>query len=479
MKRWQDKKWVRAQRIHLDCNYALADFIGKKNGVAVQEIEALKSKAGVIHGQLLKKRKQGTLAFYNLPYEEKAVAGLARMGHRMAGTCRNFVVLGIGGSALGGVALHRALNHPYYNLLSDAQRRGRPRLFFADNIDPDGFQGLLDILDLKETIFNVISKSGSTAETMSQFLYVRGRLIKELGREGHRPHIVVTTDPERGGLREIAAREGYLSLPIPPQVGGRFSVFTPVGLLAAAVSGIDLSMLLAGARDMDKRCRVADPWRNPAYLNAILHYLADTKKGKTVAVMMPYLDALSSLADWFSQLWAESLGKKSDLDGRTVYVGQTPLRALGATDQHSQLQLYLAGPNNKLITFLVTEKFDKKMVLPKSFTAVEGVGYLGGHSLNRLMAVEQSATERALTTNQRPNISIVLPEVNPFTVGQLFFMLEVQTVFAGGLYHINPLDQPGVEEGKQWTYGLMGRRGFEHKAREFEERPEKSEKYII
>jgi glucose-6-phosphate isomerase len=290
---------------------------------------------------------------------------------------------------------------------------------------------------------------------------------------------VVTTDPEKGRLREIAEREDYLTFPVPAGVGGRFSVLTPVGLLPAAIAGIDIFMLLAGARDMDGRCRISNLWKNPAYLSAVLYYLADTKKGKPIAVMMPYADALYGVADWFRQLWAESLGKRTDLDGNIVSTGQTPVRALGATDQHSQLQLYMEGSNNKLITFLAVERFHKKISMPESFADVEGVGYLGGRSLNELIAVEQKTTELALTRNKRPNLSIIVPEVNAFTLGQLLFMLEVQTVFAGGLYHINPLDQPGVEEGKQFAYGLMGRKGFEHKAKEFAERPEKSEKYII
>lgn len=479
MKKWADKKWVSAQRIRVDCNYAMAEFVGGDNGVSNKEIKELEPGAKTVHSQLLKKRGQGALAFYDLPYEEKEAARLLTAGRKIGRACRNFVVLGIGGSSLGGIALQRALNHPHYNLLSDAERKYRPRLFFADNIDPDGFHALLDILDLRETVFNVISKSGGTAETMSQFVYVRDRLIKKLGKEGHRSHIVITTDPEKGRLREIAEREDYLTFPVPAGVGGRFSVLTPVGLLPAAVAGIDIYMLLAGARDMDGRCRISNLWKNPAYLNAALYYLADTKKGKPIAVMMPYADALYGVADWFRQLWAESLGKKTDLDGNIVSTGQTPVRALGATDQHSQLQLYMEGPNNKLITFLVVERLRKRILLPRSFADVEGVSYLGGHSLNELIAVEQKTTELALTRNKRPNLSVIVPEVNAFTLGQLLFMLEVQTVFAGGLYHINPLDQPGVEEGKQFAYGLMGRKGFEHKAKEFAERPEKSKKYII
>lgn len=479
MNKKKDKGPDEAQRIRLDYSYAMSEYVTPDHGISPERVESLQSRIESVHTELNAKRDRKLLGFYDLPYSEKETSELAKAGRRIGKTCQNFVVLGIGGSALGGIALHRALNHPQYNLLAESVRKGKPRIFFADNIDPDGFQGILDLLDPKETIFNVISKSGGTAETMSQFLYIRERLIRKLGKESHRAHIVITTDPEKGNLKEIADREGYETFQVPPAVGGRFSALSAVGLLPAAVVGIDIASLLAGAREMDGRCNNPNVWQNPAYMNGAIYYLADVEKKKNIVVMMPYADSLHSIADWFRQLWAESLGKKLDLKGKPVWSGQTPVSALGATDQHSQLQLYIEGPNDKIITFLAVEKFRTKVSIPKAFPDMKGVAYLGGHSLNELISIEQKSTELALTRNFRPNNTIILPEINAFTIGQLMMMLEVQTVFTGGLYGVNPLDQPGVEEGKQFAYGLMGRSGFEDKRAEFEARPKKNERFFI
>ncbi|GAF90481.1 unnamed protein product, partial [marine sediment metagenome] len=272
----------------------------------------------------------------------------------------NFVVLGIGGSALGNIALQAALNHPYYNLLDKKTRGGMPRIFVMDNVDPEYFGGLLDIIDPKKTLFNLISKSGGTAEPMSQFMVVREILRKKLGAKA-KDHIIATTDKESGILREIVEKEDYESFVIPGNVGGRFSVFTPVGLLSAAMGGIDIAQLLAGAAAMDSRCSTASLTKNPAYRNAVVHYLADTKKGKSISVMMPYSNALYLIADWYRQLWAESLGKKFDVDKKVVNAGQTPIKALGATDQHSQAQLYVEGPNDKIFTLVGAEKYRREI----------------------------------------------------------------------------------------------------------------------
>jgi len=251
-------------------------------------------------------------------------------------------------------------------------------------------------------------------------------------------------------------------------VGGRFSVFSSVGLLPAAVVGIDIEELLAGAAYMNEICTTSDLFQNPAYLNATLQYLAD-KKGKPMSVMMPYADSLKEIADWYRQLWAESLGKRVSLDGKTVHVGPTPIKALGATDQHSQMQLYIEGPFDKVITLIGVKDFGAEAKIPKAYKEIGELGYLGGHSLKGLLQAEMLATEMALTKNNRMNCTITLSEVNAFTIGQLLQMLMIQTAFAGGLYNIDPFDQPGVEHGKQYAYGLMGRKGYEGKKKEVEE----------
>jgi glucose-6-phosphate isomerase len=244
-------------------------------------------------------------------------------------------------------------------------------------------------------------------------------------------------------------------------VGGRFSVFTPVGLFPAAVVGIDIQALLEGARAMAARCATAELEKNPAYLNAVIHYIFDTRKGKPISVLMPYADCLLSVADWYRQLYAESLGKREAKDGREVFSGPTPIRALGVTDQHSQLQLYMAGPFDKVITFIRVEEPRRDVEIPRAFSYETPLDYLSGHTLKQLTGFEQRATAHALMENNRPTITLRVPEISAHTVGQLLYFFELQVAFAGYLYNINPFDQPGVERGKVLTYGLMGRKGYE------------------
>lgn len=445
----------------LDYKNMLADSVGPKHGVLPKEIGELKKKTSVILKKISSERAKGKLPFLDLPYQD--IKKIINLSEEISDSFDDLIVIGIGGSALGAMALLNALAHPYRNILPKGLRR-RPRVFVYDNIDPDQFKGLLDVIDITRTAFNVITKSGETAETLASFLIIRERLKKAIG-SGWQEHIIATTDPQKGALRKIASDEGYRTLDIPPGVGGRFSVFTPVGLFPASVSGIDIEEILRGAEAMDKRCSKKDLEENPSVMGAILHYIADTKKKKNISVMMPYSHALEKVADWFCQLWAESLGKKHDLKGKTVHTGQTPVKALGATDQHSQLQLYVEGPNDKIITFLRVERFTGEIEIPRDLSPalnqVQGisgsdkVSYLGGHSLGELINAEQRATEIVLTKAKRPNMRITIPKVNPNTVGQLLYMLEVQTVISAGLYNINPFDQPGVEEGKRLTYEFL------------------------
>jgi len=248
-------------------------------------------------------------------------------------------------------------------------------------------------------------------------------------------------------------------------VGGRFSVLSPVGLLSAATAGIKIEQLLEGARQMDAIC--SDPQRdildNPAAVFAAINFLL-YRKNKPICVMLPYSNALYGIADWFRQLWAESLGKKNNIKGEKIFVGPTPIKAVGATDQHSQIQLYIEGPFDKIIVFLSVGKFRHSAPIPK----VGYNHYLEGHSLNELIKSEEEATRMALTKENRPNITISIPEINEKNIGALLYLLELATAYAGELFEINAFDQPGVELGKQLTYGLMGRSGFEDKKKEVE-----------
>jgi len=444
--------------IRLDYTHMMADLIGTEHGIEEAELKAQSETCAAVHDDLMRRHAAGQLPFYDLPLDQEMVRQTLQLAGQLASGCSDLVVLGIGGSALGTLALFRALCPLHYNLMTPQQRNGLPRLFVLDNVDPVGIAETFDLLDPAATRFLVISKSGTTVETSCQFLLARQWLQQNVGNSW-RDHVVLITDPEQGSLRQLVNRDGYASAPIPPGVGGRFSVFTPVGLLPLAMVGIDIEALLAGAAQMRQRTMHGHLMDNPAYLNALLQYLA-YRKGQPISVMMPYSDQLRDVADWYRQLWAESLGKRYARDGREVFVGPTPVKALGTTDQHSQVQLYMEGPFDKVVTFLTVDRLERNLTMSRMDGAPE-LDYLDGQSLAQLMASEQLATAVALTRNRRPNCTLALDEVSPGSIGELIFLFEVQTVFAGGLFDVDPLDQPGVEAGKQLTYGLMGRPGFD------------------
>ena len=427
----------------------MEEVVGEE-GISKGDIDGLIEEGIRISKDLKRKRVTKELEFFDLPYKD--TERIKDVGDYIRNNFENFIHIGIGGSALGGIALHRALNHPYYNLLPNPERNG-PRIFFMDNIDPDNLYALLKLIDIKKSSFSIVSKSGKTVETIAQFFIVKDLLKKGIG-ERYKDHIIVITDPEKGWLRKIAEEEGFISLSIPRRVGGRFSIFTPTALLPAHVAGIDIDELLRGAAHMDKLCSSDIIWENPAYLSAALQFLSYTRKNRRILIFIPYSNALSGVADWFVQLWAESLGKKYSLNGTIINTGQTPIKAIGVTDQHSQLQLYLEGPYDKVITFLKVENFEHELDIP----AQDGeMSYLNGHTLNRLMEAERYGTELALIKAKRCNYTIILDRISPFTLGELLYMLQVKTAFAGGLFNIDPFNQPGVEEGKRFAAAIMGK----------------------
>lgn len=452
--------------IRLDYTNMMADAVGEKQGIHEADLHALEPRTLEIHRQLMAARQQGSLPFYDLPFDRRTLDEVVALAADLRRDFDDVVVLGIGGSALGTLALFRALRPFHHNLLSPGQRGDFPRLHVLDNVDPAGVAQTLDLLDPVRTVFLVISKSGTTVETMSQFAIARQWASEACGKEVNR-HFILITDPDKGVLRRLADEQGYRSLAIPAGVGGRFSVFTPVGLLPLAAVGVDVQDLLAGAAAMKKRATLEDFRKNPAYINAALQYLA-YRKNMPISVMMPYSDGLRDMADWYRQLWAESLGKKLGLDGQVIHVGPTPVKALGTTDQHSQVQLYMEGPFDKVVTFLAVDHYGADLTIPPVPGAPE-LDYLQGKTLAQLIRSEQKATAMALSTNGRPNCTLTLPDLSPHSLGALVYMLEVQTVFAGGLFGVDPLDQPGVEEGKEYTYALMGRGGYEQKQQAFDD----------
>ncbi len=408
------------------------------------------------------RREAGELGFLELPYAGDTARSVQEAADGFGQWFEHLVVLGIGGSSLGTRALTEALLPTRWNALSGDQRDHFPRIHVVDNPDPRTLAGLLDGLEPGRTLFNVVSKSGSTAETMAQYLVADGWLRNELAdEEDARGHFLFTTGPSGGALRRIADAEGIPSLPVPENVGGRFSVLSPVGLFPAAAVGIDISAVLEGAAAMEERCRSTRLRENPAGLLAVLLHAAHRDRGAGIHVLMPYGDRLRTLGLWFQQLWAESLGKVTGPEDDRRHVGPTPLAAVGATDQHSLLQLFMEGPRDKVVCFLGTTTREEDLEIPDLHPGIDALGYLGGHTIGELLDTERAATTEALRRAGRMNMTLELDRIDAPALGALFLLFETATVLAGALYGVNPLDQPGVELGKRLTYGLLGREGHD------------------
>jgi glucose-6-phosphate isomerase len=462
----------------VDYRNAMSEAVGAKDGVSAKQLEAVASKIAAEHDRIVKEHAAGEQRWMDLPDNTDLADAITAFATDARKQYSDYILIGIGGSSLGAIATIQALVHPYRNLLSPEQRQG-PRFFVLDNPDPEKVRATLDLVDLPNTLINVVSKSGQTAETAANFLVALETLEKAVGKEQARTHIVATTDEKSGLLRQLADQEGYVTFPVPDGVDGRQTVLSAVGMIPAALCGVDIHELLAGAAAMRDRCATADLAANPAYLLAALAWLADTEHGKSMLVTMPYADALFGICDWFRQLWAESLGKRLSVDGKEVFAGQTPIKALGAIDQHSQIQLYVEGPNDKLVSIIRVGEYRDEVKISAPPASIPDFAYLKQAELGQLLDREALATAWALTEAKRPNLTITTPKVDAFAIGEFFFMYELQTVMAGALYGVNPFGQPGVEAGKNATYALMGREGYENLRTELLAGSEASSPYVV
>lgn len=465
--------------IQLYWKNATSQVVGDQHGITPADLANVEPAIGAAHAAVMAQIAAGKLGYAALTDRKEYAESVKALVQRYKDDTTDMLVLGIGGSALGSIAVQAALNPATYNLISD-RKRGGPRLFVLDNVDPALVGDTLNLLGrrLSTTLVNVISKSGETAETASQFMIVREMLRKRLGADFAK-RIVATTDMNKGTMNRVAKADGYAMLPVPDDVGGRFSVLTPVGLFSAAMCGIDIDALLAGAAAM--RARVANEnWMsNPACVLAAIKHLAFTAKGKGMHVMMPYSNRLYMLADWYRQLWAESLGKKTDRNGVDVFTGPTPIKALGTTDQHSQVQLYREGPNDKLVIFLEVEKHPVEVRVPDVFGDMKELSYLCKAKLSKLLNAEKVATEYALAVSNRPSVTLRFDAITPESVGEFFFLYEFTTSLVGELLNINAYDQPAVELGKKATFALMGRDGYNDMAGEIKPFTREDKKYLV
>ena len=442
----------------LEVGGALAPPLSARHGVARGELgRSLRRLEPVLPALLAPGRASGFAAVLR---RRTVAAGIARSARRWRRRSpRDLIHIGIGGSALGAETLFRALAHPFHNQLSPA-KRGGPRVHFLDNVDPETVAALLETVDLRHSVVHVVSKSGGTVETAAGFQLVRAAL--ERRRLPWADHCVFTTG--KGALRALAEDAGVETLPFPEDVGGRFSVLTPSGLLTPAIAGIDVAGVLGGARR-----RLSDWARAPLRENAPavaagVHHLLETERGKPIHVLMPYADALEPLSRWFVQLSGESLGKQRTRRGRSSAVGPTPVPARGTTDQHSQVQLFVEGPADKLVTFIDVARPRRALRLPGGAPA----DYLAGVALHDLLRAERRGTAVALAEAGRPTLTWELPQISPDSLGQVFLAFELQTAYQAHLHGIDAYDQPGVEAGKVAAYALIGRDGYSDRRAEIE-----------
>lgn len=453
------------KHITFDFSNTLEQNIGKEHGITHHELSGLEDKLTEIKEKLQAKKGSDKITYINLPFFDANLKNVEKFGDEIRSTYDALVVVGIGGSALGPLAIFKALKHPYHNDLP-TEKRDAPAFYVLDNVDPEQVEQLFDVINPAKTAFIVITKSGGTAETIANFMAVVG--YAESRGVDIRDQLYFVTDPSKGKLRQLSKDWKVPVLDIPEGVGGRFSVLTPVGLLPSAALGVNVQEMILGAKEFSAFSFSQPVLESPAFLFAAVHYLG-MKRGKPIHVMFPYANSLYPIADWFRQLWAESLGKKVDNQGNIVHIGPTPVKALGTTDQHSQVQLYVEGPNDKIYTFLKVGNFRKEGSITGKLPYSD-FSYLEGASLQTLINAEELATEITLTENNRPNLTVEFDQINAYNIGAYFYMLELATEIMGELFNINAFDQPGVEHGKIATYALMGREGFEKQKSDIEKK---------
>jgi len=463
--------------LKVDFNNMTSAIVGTQHGIDIDG--GVKADAGWLKGAydaVKAERGKGWQEWMLMPHQDaKFIDEIIAYGNNIKSGINDLVVFGIGGSALGVQSVAASLMHLRHNSLPETNRTA-PRLHVEDNIDPMRFESLLDIIDLEKSHFVLTTKSGNTSETLAQFLCIYDLLIKKVGKQKATKAITVITGFGKGDLYDVAVAEGFKMYEVPKGAGGRFSVLSTVGLVAFAMLGLDIKSLLKGAGDMIDKCFDADIYKNPALMTAYLQ-VVNMQRGKNIGVMMPYVDNLKFIADFYAQLWAESLGKAQDKNGKTVNVGQTPVKSLGVTDQHSLVQLFNEGPYDKVITFVTVKDFDKTVTIPK----VNGVNigdFLSGHTLNELLDAERIATEYAITNTNKPNYNIILSKLDAYTIGELLSYLMMQTAYAGALLNIETYLQQGVEAGKVATFAMLDRKGYEDTKKAILS-IKKEEKYII
>lgn len=409
------------------------------HGLEDEDFSELRDLTGPIVDGLRAQMESGALPLLRLPQDTTDLDDLVPVAQRFRISFDDVVVLGTGGSSLGGQTLYSLADSGF------GPRKGGPKIHFLDNVDPDTFELLYKQLDLTRTGFIVISKSGSTAETVAQFIACLDRLMTIKGRDSAPSHALVITEPPHNAhgnpLRSMADR---LSLPVldhDPNIGGRYSALSLVGLLPAMIAGLDAHAVRKGAKAvLDATLKGPDPRESDPAVGAAIKVAFLKKKGIANTVLMPYVDRLANFGLWFQQLWAESLGK----DG----TGSTPIRAMGTRDQHSQMQLYLDGPRDKMFTLMTLEVQGQGGLISNALVKEPELAYLQRRRMGDLLDAEQRATAETLVANGCPTRLFQMDRLDEEVMGALMMHFMLETIIAAGLLGVNAFDQPAVEQGK-------------------------------
>jgi glucose-6-phosphate isomerase len=422
----------------LTTNFSELTKIAQKNsnhGISEAELGSWKNKFSEFKTRI-ESRKQG---FLDLPFDTENLEKVKQFSTSMKGKFDTIVVLGIGGSMLGSLVI-----------LESLAANSNKKVYCVDNIDPDLIKQIDDKINYATTLFLVQTKSGTTPETVAQYFYFRAKVIKE--NLEVKDHFVFVTDPENGYLRKSAPADQITCFDIPENVGGRFSVLSNIGLVLASLLDVNVDELLEGARvGVEKYFGGNDL---SSYNLAVSQFLLN-QKGKNITVLMPYSSRLKTFAAWYIQLLSESVGKTLDLEGKKVWTGITPVPALGATDQHAQMQLFKEGPHDKLIVFLEVKDHQVEVQIPDLFGDEKSLAYLKGKSFNQLLEAEFVGTRQSLSESEKANITISLDKVDEKSLGELFVFFEISVAFLGEIFNINTFDQPGVERSKVITREIL------------------------
>jgi len=425
------------------------------NFIAKDKIYALKDKAEKANTTLYDKSGKGNdfLGWVNLPSSitEEILSDIIKTADKIQKEVEIIVVIGIGGSYLGAKAVVEALSDTFAHLKGNS---GKPIVLFAgQNIGEDYLSELLAVLDKKKYALVVISKSGTTTEPALAFRILKDHLEKKVGEVKAKDLIVAVTDQSKGALRTLATQKGYKTYVIPDDVGGRYSVLTPVGLVPLAIGGFDIRAMIEGAKSMEKLTGTATKFEdNPSAIYAATRYLL-YKSGKKIEILANFENKLHFLAEWWKQLYGESEGK----DGLGIFPGSVDFTA----DLHSMGQYIQEGERSLIETVISIKKTQYKLTVPKDADNLDKLNFLSGKNIDYINKMAELGTMLAHVDGNVPNIRIEIPEISAYYIGQLMYFFEKACGISGYLLGVNPFDQPGVEAYKSNMFALLEKPGFE------------------